>query len=594
MPRQQRQQKRPQKRQPKRSPRGSVHLRLRAGFVVIAMVLSVFGARLVQLQGVDPGSYAAMAAAEGTVEVVLPAERGDILDRNGEPLAQSIEGLMIAADPSLTREKAPEIARFLTQRLGVDYFDVLPRLRADGRRFEYVARRVPATLAADVVAEAENLGYEGLFTRRDPLRTYPGGDLAANVVGFVGTDDSFGGLEQAFDAHLSGVDGTERYRVGAGNRLPLGESTTVPAQDGRNITTTLDRDLQWYTQRVLGQAVRDHGAESALAVVLDTRTSEVLALADYPTFDANAPAEAPIEDRKARSLNLAYEPGSVAKILTVSSLLDAGRVTPRTRLTVPGTLFRQDRPIHDWWAHDEIRLTVTGALARSSNIGTVLAADRFREGEMRRYLEAFGFGRTTGVGLPGESPGILPTDDAWTDQAEDRIAFGQSVSVNGLQMAAAVNTIANGGTYVSPSLIQGSATRNDGTVVGTDVAATRQVISPEAAKQTALMMERVVDPEAGVAPLAQVPGYRVAGKTGTAQRVGAECGCYDGTNTVSFGGFAPADAPRFTVYVAIHAPRDGGGGSVAGPVFSKLMSYALNRYRVPPTDTEPSTLPTTW
>jgi cell division protein FtsI (penicillin-binding protein 3) len=569
--------------------------RLRIGFVLIAMVLSLFGARLVQLQGVDPRSYAAMAAAEGTVRVELPAERGDILDRNGEPLADSVDGLMLAADPSLTREDAPEIARFLTERLAVDYISTLSALRAKGSRFEYIARRVPSTLANDVLDEAEARGIDGLFARRDPVRIYPAHDVAANLVGFVGTDEAFGGFEQVFNKLLSGKNGSERYEVGAGNRIPLGTSTTVPAVDGRDLQTTIDRDLQWYTQRVLRQAVERAGGDSGLAVIMDSRTGELLTVADHPTFDAEHPADSPTDDRGARSLNLVYEPGSVEKVLTLSALIDTGRVTARTKLRVPGTLARQDRVIHDYFDHGLIKLTLAGVLAKSSNIGTVLAADRFRPGELRTYLDKFGLGRRTDVGLGAESAGILPDPSLWTSQAEDRISFGQSLSVNAVQMAAAVNTIANGGVRISPSLIRGEATRDDGLEVGTDVASTRRVVSTNAARQTALMMERVVDPVDGVAPLAQVPGYRVAGKTGTAQRVGPECGCYDGTFTVSFAGFAPADDPRFTIYVAIHNPRNGGGGgSVAGPVFSKLMAFTLHRYGVPPTGSKPRVLPVTW
>ena len=197
--------------------------------------------------------------------------------------------------------------------------------------------------------------------------------------------------------------------------------------------------------------------------------------------------------------------------------------------------------------------------------------------------------------MRGETQGLLPAKSSWTHQTQDRIAFGQSLSVNGMQMAAAINTIANGGVRVSPSLIEGSATTDDGTLVGTDHTTERRVVSPQAARAMTQMMERVVDPDAGVAPAAQVPGYVVAGKTGTAQAVGADCACYDGTFDVSFAGFAPADDPRFTVYVVIKNPRNGGGGgSTAGPVFSRIMSYALKRYAIPPTGAKPSRLPTTW
>jgi cell division protein FtsI (penicillin-binding protein 3) len=569
---------------------------------MIAMVLSLFGARLVQLQGLDPESYAAMAAAEGTVDVVLPAQRGDILDRNGQPLAASIDGLMVVADPKLTEDQAPEIARFVSQELDVDYFVALKRLRAQGSRFEYLARHVPSTLANDVIRQAEDRGFEGLSTRRDPVRTYPGHDVASNIVGFVGTDKPYGGLEEVFNTYLSGRDGSEKYEVGAGNRIPLGDNVTVPAVDGQDLHTTIDRDLQWYTQRVLRQAVEDAGGISGVAIVMDSRTGEVLALADDPTFDADDPGASPVRDRRARSLNLAYEPGSVEKVLTLSALIDAGKVTARTKLLVPGELHREDRTIHDHWEHGLIKLTLAGVLAKSSNVGTVLASDRFAPGELRSYLDRFGLGRPTNVGLGAESRGVLPDPSVWNDQIEDRISFGQSLSVNAMQMAAAVNTIANHGERVDPTLVKGRATRDDGMEIGTDVSTTHRVISPEAARQMILMMQRTVDPEDGVAPLAQVPGYVVAGKTGTAQRVGT-CGtgaaarsCYDGTNTVSFAGFAPAQNPRFTVYVVIQAPKiaGAGGGATAGPVFSKLMGYALQRYGVPPDNRKQTRLPVEW
>jgi len=566
--------------------RGLPVRRLRVGFLLIAIVLSAFMGRLVQLQGLDSRSYAEMAAAEGTLKVVLPASRGDIYDRDGQPLADSVDGLMVVADPQVTVAQAPELAKFLAKHLGVDYFPTLAKLRDRSTSFAYIARRVPSTKATDAMKQADALGYRGLSTRRDPLRDYPGEDIAANLIGFVGTDKAYGGLEESFDA--------TQYEVGAGNaRIPLGENSTTPAVNGVDLHTTIDRDLQWFTQRTLRQAVEGSGAESGLAVIMDRRTGEILSLADDPTYDANHPADSPIADRGSRALSLAYEPGSVEKVLTVAGLVDAGKVTSRTKLKVPGSLARQDRVIRDYWEHGLIRLTMAGVIAKSSNIGTVLAADRYAPGQLRSYLRSFGLGERTDIGIPSETRGILPTGAAWTSQAEDRIAFGQSLSVSGIQMTAAVNTIANGGVRVDPSLIQGIARTDEGVAVGSDTSTTRRVVSQDAARQTSQMMERVIDPEVGVAPAAAVPGYRVAGKTGTAQRV--VDGVYDGSNTVSFGGFAPADDPRFTIYVAIQAPTNGGGGgSVAGPVFSKLMSYTLQRYGVAPTNTAPSSLPVEW
>ncbi len=574
--------------------RGRPHRRLWVGFVIIAMVLSLYGGRLLQLQGVDPGAYAARAAAESRVTVPLPARRGEILDRFGEPLATSVDGLAIAADPALTKADAPELATLFATRLNVDYFTVLERLRGAGR-FAFVARQVPATLANDVVREAKEAGYVGIYTEVDPVRDYPAHDVAANVVGFMGQDQAYGGLELAFNDWLSGTNGEEEFvLVSGGNRLPLGESSLTEPLDGKDLTLTIDRDLQWYTQRVLRSSVLDARADSGIAVIMDTRTGEVLSFADYPTFDAAAPDLSPARDRGSRGLSNVYEPGSVQKVLTLAALLDARKVSPRTKIRVPGTLTRSDRVLNDWWDHGSLRLTMAGVIAKSSNIGTVLAADQLTGAQLRRYLLRFGLGTRSGSGVWKESSGILPSRPEWTQLTKDRIAFGQSVSVNALQMAAAVNTIANGGVRVEPSLVRGTATTDAGSTVGTGVAGSQRVVSARAATQAAKVMERVLDPVAGVAPGAAVPGYRVAGKTGTAQRVAN--GTYAGNGTVvSFAGFAPADDPRFTVYVVLNRPRTaGGGGSLAGPVFSKLMSHVLLRYGVPPTGTPASRLPVEW
>jgi cell division protein FtsI (penicillin-binding protein 3) len=580
--------------------RASPQLRLKVGFIFIAMVLSLFAARLVQLQGVDPDRYAEMAAAEGSVDVILPATRGEILDRNGEPLAESIDGRMIVADPSLTSEDAPELATFLAQRLDLDYFRVLERLRVEDSRFQYVARQVPTRLATDVVAEAEEKGFVGLFMQRDPVRIYPYGEVAANIVGFLGTPRRNGaaralaGLEDSFNRYLSGTDGEARYEMGAGAQIPLGDNTVRPAVDGNDLSLTLDSQLQYYTQQVLQQTVEGSRAESGIAIIMDSRTGEILALADYPTYDASEPQEWPRSRYKSSALTDVFEPGSTEKVLTLSAVIDAGLGRPRQQYVVPGVLNRQDRPIHDHWAHGIEHLTLAGILAKSSNIGTVLAADRFKPGQLRAYLTDFGFGKKTDVGLRGETKGLLPQGAAWTDQVDDRIAFGQSLSVNAVQMITAINTIANDGVRIDPSLVDGSATLDDGTEVGTDQADERRVVSSRAARQTALMMERVLDPVDGVASIAAVPGYRIAGKTGTAQRVSDRCGCYDGSRTASFVGFGPTDDPRFTVYVVVHDSRTGGGSAVAGPAFAKLMGHALRRYGVPPTGTRASQLPVEW
>jgi len=582
--------------------RGSSEVRLRFGLIVLAIVISVFGVRLLQLQGLDPKAYAAKANAEGLVSVPLPATRGSITDRNGVPLAESVSGLMIVGDPTRTDAHAEPIAQILSARLHLDYFDVLSKLRKDpakpGVRFAYVARRVPATLARAALAAIEKAGFKGVDTRLDPVRDYPAGDVAANLLGYMKADgqrNSGGGLERSFDKVLAGKDGEETYEVGGGNRIPLGENTEVKPVNGKNVTLTIDRDVQWYAQRVLRTAVQGAKAESGTAVALDTRTGEILALADYPSYDANKASQANKDDLGSRALSNVYEPGSVEKVLTMSGLIDAGKVTPRTRVRVPQDLPVADRVIHDYFQHDNLRLTLAGVIAKSSNIGTVLAARQYAPGQLWHYLDLFGLGHRTDIGLPGETRGLLPDPTTWTQLTQATASFGQGVSVNALQMATAVNAVANGGQLITPSLVKGRAETSTGEEVGTDVATRRRVVSPEAAGAVSRMMEMVTTEGAGTAPGAGIAGYRVAGKTGTAQEVGATCGCYDGSLAVSFAGFAPADSPRFTVYVVIQKPQgSASGGGTAGPVFRKIMTYLLQKYAVPPTNTPPANLPIEW
>ncbi|QNN54744.1 penicillin-binding protein 2 [Nocardioides mesophilus] len=548
------------------------------------MVISVFAVRLFQIQGIDAQAYVARAEAEGVVTVELPATRGSITDRNGVPLAESVDGLMLVADPTMTKPHASEIATIIARRLSVDYFEVLSRLRKPDTRFQYLARRVPSTLANEVLDEIKARGFSGVDTRRDPVRDYPARDVGANLVGFMNDlGKAAEGAELMFDPMLSGVDGSATYETGGGNRIPLGDNEVVAPRSGHDLALTIDRDVQWYTQRVLRTTVTNAGGDSGSAIVLDTRTGEALAVADYPTFDPNDPSSATKGNLSSRAIRDAYEPGSVNKVLTMAALLDQGLVTPQTKITVPPVLPRSDRVIHDYFVHDTLHLTLTGVIAKSSNIGTVLAADQIKDKTYYRYLKAFGLGSRTGVGVEGESAGVLPDFHDWLPIQKDTISFGQGVAVSALQMAAAVNTIANGGVYVQPSLVKGTATTSTGETVGSATSTTRRVISEKAARQVTGMMEAVTDLDEGTAPSAAIPGYRVAGKTGTAQRVGAKCGCYDGTFTVSFAGFAPADDPRFLVYVVVQNPAGGGGGSVGGPAFNKIMTHVLQKYAVPPT-----------
>jgi cell division protein FtsI (penicillin-binding protein 3) len=573
---------------------GGVKLRLRSTFLVAAFVLSIFATRLVLLQGIDAEAYAPMAAADGATTVTLQADRGVITDRFGQTLAQTVQGSMLVADPSMTADQATQIAAVLHQRLGLDYIGLVNTLRTPGSRFAYVARQLPPGKADSIMAELGRRGLAGIFDYRDPIRDYPGRDVAGNLIGFVGTEGSgLAGLEHAYDHQLAGVDGSETYETGPeGARIPLASSSLVQPRPGSGLQLTIDRDLQWYVQRRLATAVNETGGDSGAAVVLDTRSGQLLALADVPSVDSADPSAGGHELLGSRAIQDMYEPGSVEKVLTFGSLIDAGYVTPHTKVTVPPALQVGSATIHDWFSHGTEHLTATGVFAISSNIGTALSSKQMPKAMLHHYLRSFGLGQSTDIGLDGESAGLLSPARNWLPINRDTIAFGQGLSVTAIQMAAAVATIANGGVRVAPTLVSGTIDADD-QVTASPPPERHRVISRWAARQVTHMMEMVTRPD-GLAPDAAIKGYRVAGKTGTAQRVDPSCGCYRGF-TISFVGFAPADHPRFLAYIVIQNPRDGsGGGSAGGPVFHDIMAYTLQKYGVAPTGTSAPKLPLTW
>lgn len=561
--------------------------------MAVAFVLSLFAARLVQLQGIDENDYAAMAVEQGAKTITLEAPRAPILDRFGQPLARSVDAAKLTADPTYTRQNATTIATYLHEKLGADYIETLGLLRKKDTRYVELARHLEPRRAQAIVDHLNHAKLAGVYTDEDTLRVYPAGDVAANLVGFVGTDNTgLAGFEATDEDVLAGEDGSATFEMAGGQQLPLADTTVVEPQEGRGVQLTIDQDLQFLAQRRLAEAVREVGGKSGIAVVMDVRSGQLLALADYPTYNPNAWERSPKSLYGAPSVMAPYEPGSVEKVLTFAALLDAGYVTPRTKITVPGSLKSGEETIHDWFDHGTIRLTATGAIAQSSNIATALAARQMPDRQLRGYLTRFGLGATTGVGLDGEDPGVVPPVADWLQITKDNIAFGQGLSVTAVQMAAAVAAVANDGMYVQPSLVDGYVD-HDGAFTPAPAPQSHRVISARAATQAARMMEEVVGDD-GLAPTAAIDGYRVAGKTGTAQRVDPSCGCYHGT-VVSFAGFAPADDPRFVVYVVVQQPREGaGGGSTGGPVFHDLMAAALQKYGVPPTGRHQPALPVYW
>ena len=565
--------------------------RLRGAVVVLGLVLSLFGGRLVQLQGLDATAYATEASQGRLRTVTLPATRGSITDRHGLPLATTVDAVNVTADQTLVEDPAATAA-VLAPVLGLEAVELEVTLTGTDR-FVYVAKGVTPEVWRQVTELdlPDTEGIPGIFAEQTSRRTYPGGKVAANVVGFVGADGhGLGGLEYALDEVLAGRDGEVTYERGAGGRrIPTGRSGGRPAVAGQDVRLTIDRDIQWVAQQALARKVAQTGSRSGTVVVMDPRTGDLLAVATAPTFDPAQPGDAPEIARGNLALSEAYEPGSTGKVVTAAALIEEKAVTPTTPVTVPNRLRRAGSTFKDFENHKTQKLTYAGTIAKSSNIGTILAAEKMGLEKLHPYLEKFGVGSPTGLGLPGEASGALLPVDAWSATSGYTMAFGQGYSVNSVQMASIFATIANDGVRVAPRLVA-SRTAADGTETRTPRGKKTRVVSARTARTVRLMLETVLG-EGGTAPSARVPGYRVGGKTGTAQRFDPRCSCYRGY-TMSFIGMAPVDDPRVVVAVALQLPKSGaGGGSTGGPVFKEVMSFALQSMRVPPTGTRPPGIP---
>jgi len=596
-------------------PIASSERRITVFFIFMAFVVSIASGRAVLLQGIDADANAQAAAEALTRTQTLEADRGLILDRNGEVLAETQPAFMVIADPwsiatngtqdtstmddddRAAAAQAPDaIAAILVRYLGGSKSDYLPKLEAshndDGtaNQYEVLARKVSAAVYQQLSAELEDAGWYGIYAQVDPVRYYPNGTLASNVVGFVNSEgDGAGGLEYSQDENLRGVDGTQTYQTSRYGTIPLGDTTLVEPVDGATYTLTIDSELQWMVQNELTNAVADAQAKSGTAIVMAVDTGEILAMANVPTFDSNDVSDASADDLGNRAVTDAYEPGSVQKVLTMAALLDAGLITPDTPVEVPSQISSGDRAISDAWTHGTLYLTARGVLAQSSNIGTVELARQMDKQTMVDYLSSFGLGNSTGIELPGEtegSLGILPDADM-ADYTRDQIAFGQGLSVTAVQEAAALAAVVNGGVYHAPTIVS-SAVTSSGDQIAVEHSEARRVISAEASEAIVNMMEAsVASPEMTTADSTTIPGYRMAGKSGTAQKAG-EYGNYDGGYTGSYVAVAPADDPQLLVYVVIDEPTNGYyGGVVAFPSAREIMMQALPRYGIAPSSSIP-------
>ncbi|MEV6160459.1 penicillin-binding protein 2 [Streptomyces sp. NPDC052052] len=599
---------------------GSPRPRLRLVSLALTLVMLTFVVRLLQVQAVDASAYAAKAKENRYLSYTISAERGEITDRSGIALATSVDAYDITADPSMfTPEisKAPDApqqaAALLAPILGVDATELTEKLSGKGRYTVLARRQTPQVWKqikdlksvfaekADKDKAAGGAGANvlaGVFQEATTKRVYPNGGLAAGILGYVNAEgDGAGGLESKLDKELAGEDGKIKYAQSGGRRVPTAGTEEVPAVAGSDIELTIDRDIQWAAQQAITDQVKKSKADRGYVIVQNTRTGEVLAMANAPGFDPNDLSKADAASLGNAALQDVYEPGSTSKVMSMAAVLEEGVATPGTHVTVPNRLHRGDRLFKDDIDHETWSLTLNGVLAKSSNIGTILATGELGSTQaeankvLYSYLRKFGIGSPTGLDYPGETPGILAKPGDWSTSQQYTIPFGQGLSLNAMQAASIYSTIANGGVRVAPTLVRGT-TGPDGRFEAAPAPERTRVVSEKTAKTLATMLESVVSDEEGTGTKAQIPGYRVAGKTGTANRVDPVRGGYRGY-TASFAGFAPADDPQITVYCAIQNPTKGShfGGQTCGPIYKQVMEFALKTLQTPPSGSKPARLP---
>ena len=565
--------------------------RLRVALLMVGILFFAFFIRLIDVQAVNAQSYAERATRELTRSAELPAPRGEITDRNGNVLARSVESLDLVVDQTLVN-RPKRAAAIVAPIIGKNPSYIESRLTGK-RKFVYVLRDItPAQwskIKSAIAQEnadgklSERIG--GFFAERGYSRDYPEKYLAASLLGFVNSAGvGGGGMEGSLNNVLAGKNGVFTYESGGGPSIPSARQVLVPPQPGNSVRLTIDRDLQWAAEDAINELAKQTKATSVSAVIMDAQTGEILALATAPGFDPNNFSHTKASLLKVPSVQEIYEPGSTGKVMTMAAALEEKVVTPTTVFKTPDRMKRAGKLFKDHDNHETWKLTATGILAKSSNVGTIKIAERMSENTLYSYLQKFGIGDRIRLGLPAETAGILNPVDKWSRSTFPTIAFGQSYSVNTIQATSVFATIANSGVRVTPTLVAGTSDAS-GHYTAAAKPETQRVVSAEVAKQLSVMMESVTH-EGGTATRAAIPGYRVAGKTGTAQRYDGNCGCYRGY-TSSFIGFAPADQPRFVMSVTVQNPVGiHWGGYLGGPVFKSVVSYALKKYRVPPTGVE--------
>jgi cell division protein FtsI (penicillin-binding protein 3) len=542
----------------------SIDRRLGLLFCGFLLLFSFALVRAFWLQGVRGGTLGAEARSQQVTRVTIPGERGRVLDRNGKVLAASEDAADVIATPYQVKNPA-QTALKLHHLLDVPTPDLVETLSDRNSGFAYLARKVDAGLANRI----ENLDITGISTVPTSKRIYPQGDLASQVIGAVGTDNQgLTGLEHSENSVLGGANG-EQDVVHDALGQPLRMETVSPASTGEDIQTTIDAAIQSKTEEALSAAAEHYQAKGATAIVMNPNTGEILAMANWPGFDPNELQNATPEELENRSTGFTYEPGSTFKAFTVASALQDHVVTPHSSFYLPSEIHVYDRTIGEAEPRPPETLTTAQILAQSSNVGAVTIGLREGATKFSQWIDRFGFGEPTGLGFPGEERGIVPSLSDYSGATMGNLPIGQGLSVTPIQMATAYSAIADGGILRHPTLIRSVG----GHPVDHDLNAHR-VITPRTARQLRRMLEGVLEP-GGTASSVSVPGYVLAGKTGTAQKV--VNGKYsDSEYVASFVGFAPAQHPQLLVAVVVDQPLYVHfGGAVAAPVFGQIAAFAL-------------------
>jgi cell division protein FtsI (penicillin-binding protein 3) len=550
--------------------------RLVALLTVMILGLSAILARLLLIQVKDASAYQTLALDQRVKTIPLPATRGTIFDRSGHELAMSLPATTVYADPALVKHPIRE-ARLLAADLDADPATILAALQRP-KRFVYVARGVEGMVARKL--RRRHLPGIGFF--QESRRYYPAGPLAPQVVGFVGFDgQGLAGLELQYQRLLAGHPGSQVVEQDpSGTLIPQGTNRDTPPVPGAGMVLTIDRDIQYRAQEALADAVRTNHAKGGTVIVMDPRTGEILAMATYPWFDPNHLDQADPAYLRNPAATDAFEPGSVNKVITAAAAIQERVLRLNQRFSIPDHLKMYDKVFHDAHPHPEESMTLGDIIAYSSNIGAIHVAGLLGKTLFSSYLHRFGFGHSTGLGFPGESRGILAPADRWSGTDMGAIPIGQGVAVTPLQMVSVYATIANGGVRLTPRLVKGTVD-SEGALNPVPVAPGRRVVSEQTAHIVARLLAYAVD--VGTGTEAQMPGWWVAGKTGTARKPLPDgTGYYDGKYVAAFIGFVPASRPSLVIGAVLDEPATVFGGVASAPLFRDVARFAIAKLRVPP------------